>query len=162
MDVEHVNLLNKVMRLEGELQAKEKESKLLAHKLRESSDYYTPLPRRSVKSASKYKPDPRLAQRKELAEQYSFLVGRLDRKSQSKIKTDRDLTTVRRVGLSRNQMLHMQSQQTAQPEGLSFLKEAQADVYMTFSNPNHSASKTTSQRNLRGESPIAGGKVHSS
>jgi hypothetical protein len=109
MDVEHVNLLNKVMRLEGELQSKEKESKLLAHRLRESSDYYTPLQRRSVKSASKYKPDPRLAQRKELAEQYSFLVGKLDRKSLSNVKTDRDLNTIRRVGLSRNQMLQMQS-----------------------------------------------------
>lgn len=61
MDVEQVQLLNKIMKLESELQGKEKENKLFAMKLKES-DYSNAnffkssmSPRRQIKSAHKYK-----------------------------------------------------------------------------------------------------------
>ena len=106
------------MRLQNELQSKEKESKLLAMRLREQTSMFRSSPKRQIKSAHKYK-STEDSKRREIKEQYSFLLGRLDqnRKSRQSIKTVRNMTqlkqseglpslvedgSVRRVGLSRN------------------------------------------------------------
>lgn len=58
MDHEQVDLLNKILKLEAELQGKEKENKLLNLKMKEQSGLSrggTLSPKRQVRSASKHK-----------------------------------------------------------------------------------------------------------